>query len=92
MFVGHFAVAFAAKPAAPRASLSTLMVAAALADLLWIVFLVAGLEHVEIVPGLMASRIAARHEVQARSGRSEDPPSELTGLDSLPTERAYIAG
>jgi hypothetical protein len=53
MFVGHFAVAFAAKPAAPRVSLPTLMVAAALADILWIVFFTMGVEHVEIVPGLM---------------------------------------
>jgi membrane-bound metal-dependent hydrolase YbcI (DUF457 family) len=55
MFVGHFAVAFAAKPAAPRVSLSTLIVAAGLADLLWIAFFVTGLEHVEIAPGLMAA-------------------------------------
>lgn len=53
MFVGHFAVAFAAKPAAPRASLATLIVAAGLADILWIVFFVTGLERVKIVPGLM---------------------------------------
>jgi hypothetical protein len=55
MFVGHFAVAFAAKPAAPRVSLWTLLVAAGLADLLWIAFFVAGVERVEIVPGLMAA-------------------------------------
>ena len=53
MFVGHFAVAFAAKPAAPRVSLPSLIVAGALADILWIAFFVTGLEHVEIMPGLM---------------------------------------
>jgi hypothetical protein len=37
MFVGHFAVAFAAKPAAPRVSLPALIVAAGLADILWMV-------------------------------------------------------
>ena len=55
MFIGHFAVAFAAKPAAPRASLPVLIVAAALADILWIAFFTTGIEHVEIVPGLMAA-------------------------------------
>jgi hypothetical protein len=55
MFVGHFAVAFAAKPAAPRVSLWTLIAAAGLADLLWIAFFVAGVERVAIVPGLMAA-------------------------------------
>ena len=53
MFVGHFAVAFAAKPAAPRVSLATLFVAAGLADILWIAFFVAGVEQVDIVPNLM---------------------------------------
>ena len=37
MLVGHFAVAFAAKPAAPRVSLPALIIAAGLADVLWIV-------------------------------------------------------
>lgn len=55
MFVGHLAVAFAAKPAAPRVSLPALFVAASLADVLWIVFFVTGLERVEIAPGLMAA-------------------------------------
>lgn len=55
MFVGHFAVAFAAKPVAPRVSLPMLIVAAALADILWVAFFVAGIERVEIVPGLMAA-------------------------------------
>ena len=55
MFVGHFAVAFAAKPVAPRVSLATLIVAAGLADLVWIALFVTGLEQVEIVPGLMAA-------------------------------------
>jgi membrane-bound metal-dependent hydrolase YbcI (DUF457 family) len=53
MFVGHFAVAFAAKPVAPRVSLATLIVAAGLADILWIAFFVTDVEHVDIVPNLM---------------------------------------
>jgi hypothetical protein len=51
MFIGHFAVAFAAKPIAPKTSLGTLAVAATLIDLLWPIFLILGLEHVRIDPG-----------------------------------------
>jgi hypothetical protein len=50
MFIGHFAVAFAAKPAAPRASLGTLFIACALVDLVWPVMLLIGLETVVIRP------------------------------------------
>jgi hypothetical protein len=50
MFPGHFAVALAAKPVVPRVSLPTLTLAAALADVLWIVFFTAGLEQVVIRP------------------------------------------
>ena len=52
MFLGHFAVALAAKRAAPKTSLGTLALAAQLADLLWPVFLLAGWERVRIVPGI----------------------------------------
>jgi len=51
MFIGHAAVAFAAKKAAPKTSLGTLMMAAQFIDLLWPVFLLLGLEHVRIDPG-----------------------------------------
>ena len=51
MFLGHFAVGFAAKRAAPRASLGTLMMAPLLPDLLWPLFLLVGLERVRIDPG-----------------------------------------
>jgi hypothetical protein len=50
MFIGHFAVAFAAKRAAPKTSLGTTFVAAQLADLLWPLFLLVGWEHVRITP------------------------------------------
>ena len=49
MFIGHFAVGFASKKVAPRASLGWLMMAPLLADLLWPVFLLLGLEQVRIV-------------------------------------------
>lgn len=51
MFIGHFAVALAAKKAAPKASLGTLIAASQLVDLLWPVFLLIGVEHVRIDPG-----------------------------------------
>ena len=51
MFIGHFALGFGAKKAAPRVSLGTLFLAAQFADLLWPVLLLAGIERVEIRPG-----------------------------------------
>jgi hypothetical protein len=51
MFIGHFAVGFAAKPLAPRVSLGTLFLAVSFVDLLWPVFLLLGLEHARIDPG-----------------------------------------
>ncbi|HKC42326.1 MAG TPA: hypothetical protein VKC64_00770 [Burkholderiales bacterium] len=51
MFLGHYAVAFAAKRAVPVVSLGTLILAAQFSDGLWPLFLLAGLEHVEIAPG-----------------------------------------
>jgi membrane-bound metal-dependent hydrolase YbcI (DUF457 family) len=52
MFIGHFAVAFAAKRAAPTVSLGTLFMACELLDLLWPFFLFAGLETLAITPGI----------------------------------------
>jgi len=52
MFIGHFGVAFAAKRLAPRTSLGTLFFAAQFLDLTWPIFLLSGLEHVRIVPGI----------------------------------------
>ncbi|HTJ22387.1 MAG TPA: hypothetical protein VL383_08320 [Gemmatimonadaceae bacterium] len=50
MVIGHFALAFAAKRAAPRTSLAVNFVAAQLADLLWPAFLLLGWEQVRIAP------------------------------------------
>jgi hypothetical protein len=50
MFIGHFAVAFAAKRVAPRPSLGLTFAAAQLADLLWPILLLAGIEQVRIAP------------------------------------------
>ncbi len=51
MFLGHFAVGFGAKKAAPKASLGTLIFAALFLDTLWPLFLLTGLERVRIDPG-----------------------------------------
>jgi hypothetical protein len=51
VFIGHYALALAAKRAAPRTSLGTLFAATSLADLLWPVFLLLGWEHAHTVPG-----------------------------------------
>lgn len=52
MFLGHFAVGFAAKRLAPRTSLGTLFLAAQFIDLLWPVFVLLGIERVRIAPGI----------------------------------------
>src|ERR1700686_4543423 len=53
MFLGHFGLAFAAKKAAPKTSLGTLVFAAQFADMLWPILLLLGVEQVRIVPGLL---------------------------------------
>jgi len=54
MFLGHFAVAFAAKRAAPSLPLGTLFLAAQLADLVWPTLVLLGMERFEISPGVTA--------------------------------------
>lgn len=51
LFIGHFALGFAAKRAVPRVSLAVLFAAAQLADLIWPFLLALGLEQVRIDPG-----------------------------------------
>jgi len=69
MLVGHLAVGLAGKRVAPRVSLGTLVLAGMLADLLWCVFMIAGIEHVRYKPGmgatnyLDASDIAMSHSL-----------------------------
>jgi membrane-bound metal-dependent hydrolase YbcI (DUF457 family) len=52
MFIGHIAVGLAGKRIAPSVSLATWLASVQLVDLLWPVFLLTGLEHVRIVPGI----------------------------------------
>jgi hypothetical protein len=54
VFIGHFAVAFAAKKLAPRTSLGTLVLAAEWIDLIFPVLVLAGLEHAGIKEGANA--------------------------------------
>ena len=55
MFLGHYGVAFAAKSVAPRASLGTFNLAAQLLDELWPIFVLLGIEHVRVTPGITAA-------------------------------------
>ena len=51
MFIGHYAVGFALKRAAPAVSLGWLFAAVQLPDLLWPVLLLLGVEQVRVDPG-----------------------------------------
>jgi hypothetical protein len=51
MFIGHFAVGFAAKKFAPCSSMAVLLSAPLFLDLLWPVLLLLGWERVGIEPG-----------------------------------------
>jgi len=51
MFIGHFAVGFAAKKFAPRTSMGLLLSAPLFLDMLWPVFVLVGWERVRIDPG-----------------------------------------
>jgi len=55
VFIGHFAVAFAAKEVAPRVSLGTMVLAAAFLDVIWPVLVLLGVERFRIVPGFTAN-------------------------------------
>jgi hypothetical protein len=69
MFVGHVAVGLTAKRLESTLSLGTLVLAAMLADLLWCVFMIVGLEHVRFAPGrgaanyFIATNIAMSHSL-----------------------------
>ena len=52
MFIGHIALGLAGKRATPAVSLATWLTSVQLVDMLWPVFLLAGLEHVRIAPGI----------------------------------------
>ena len=54
MFIGHFAVGFASKRFAPKASLGPLLAAPLALDIVWPLLVLAGVEHVRIIPGFTA--------------------------------------
>src|SRR3954470_20801616 len=51
MFIGHYGVSFAAKRFTPRTSLGVLFLAVQLLDVLFAIFVTAGIEKLRIVPG-----------------------------------------
>jgi len=51
VYIGHLAVAFAAKRVAPKTSLGTLIAASQMVDLIWPILVLTGLEVVVIDPG-----------------------------------------
>lgn len=55
MFVGHAAVGFLARRAMPSLSLTFLVFCTMFLDVLWPVFILTGLEHAAIVPGITAA-------------------------------------
>lgn len=55
MFVGHIGVALGAKGLAPKVPLPVLILAAQFLDVLWPIFLMAGIEHARIEPGFTAA-------------------------------------
>src|SRR5450432_1001272 len=54
MFIGHYGVSLAAKRYAPRVPLGVLFLAVQLLDVLFAIFLLAGIEKMRIVPGFTA--------------------------------------
>jgi membrane-bound metal-dependent hydrolase YbcI (DUF457 family) len=54
MFIGHAALALAAKPLAPRANLGMALAATYWLDLVWPVLVLAGIERVEVAHGITA--------------------------------------
>lgn len=54
MFVGHYAVGLVLKRVEPKVSLGTFVLAAMFADFLWAIFLLLGIEHVQLKAGMGA--------------------------------------
>ena len=52
VFIGHFGIALAAKRVAPQTSLGVLVLSAQFLDFIWPIFLLLGIEHVRIAPGI----------------------------------------
>ncbi len=63
MFVGHLAVGLVAKRIEPKLSLGTGVLAAMLVDLLWAIFMIAGIEHVHFKPGMGAGNYFDAYDI-----------------------------
>ncbi len=64
MYIGHFAPAFAASAASPEAPrLGTLFMAAQLVDLAFFTFVLLGVEHMRVVPGITAMNPLDLHDM-----------------------------
>jgi hypothetical protein len=61
VFVGHYSAAFLARGLAGRAPLWTLLLAAQLVDVLWAVFVLAGVERVRLDPSLPSNPLVLEH-------------------------------
>jgi len=55
MFVGHLAIGFLGKRAVPRVPLAFLVFCTSFLDVLWPIFILLGIEHARIVPGITAA-------------------------------------
>ena len=55
MGIGHYSVSFALKAADKTISLGLLFIAAQFVDILWLIFVLLGIERVNIVPGVTAA-------------------------------------
>jgi membrane-bound metal-dependent hydrolase YbcI (DUF457 family) len=63
MLIGHFAVGLAAKRVAPKVSVGTLVLAAVVADLLFWLFILLGIEHVRVQPGITATNALDLYDI-----------------------------
>lgn len=63
MLVGHFGVGLAAKRAAPKSSLGALMLASLLPDFLAWAFLLSGIEHARLHPGITRTNSLEMYDI-----------------------------
>lgn len=97
MFVGHYAAAFAAKAAAPKAPLWTLALGCQLVDVGWAVFIMTGVEHARSDPSLPGSSLVLydmpwTHSLPAALAWSVGAAVLVKLLLRLPTWASIVVG
>ena len=97
MFVGHYAAAFAAKAAAPKAPLWTLATACQLIDVGWSIFIMTGVEHARADPALPGSTLVLydmpwTHSLPAALAWSLAAAVVVRLLLRLPTWASIVTG